>query len=181
MSTTSTAVNLILEEMRRMQEELLSIWRGQEEMAERKERKARKENYAFKRKGNELQHKFNDRLADKVTAAAVAIGKVEKTSSSSKALLDLAAKELEGGVFTSGAWPLLSNLEDPELRRLVKALPATVLRSKADSTTKKYLGAYQRWKIWADARQGVPCFQYRSFIWCCTCSNSGSPQNPRLQ
>ena len=62
------------------------------------------------------------------------------------------------GVFTSGAWPLLSNLEDPELRRLAQALPATVLRSRADSTTKKYLGAYKRWKVWADARQGVPSF-----------------------
>ena len=61
-------------------------------------------------------------------------------------------------VFTSGAWPLLSNLEDPELQRLAQALPATVLKSRADSTTKKYLGAYQRWKTWADARQGVPSF-----------------------
>ena len=65
---------------------------------------------------------------------------------------------LAAGVFTSGAWPLLSNLEDPKLRRLAKALPAMVLRSKADSTTKTYLGAYQRWKTWADARQGVPSF-----------------------
>eukprot|EP00731_Ephydatia_muelleri_P004369 Em0002g545a len=42
--------------------------------------------------------------------------------------------------------------------RLAQTLPATVLRSRADSTTKKYLGAFQRWKIWADARQGVPSF-----------------------
>ena len=27
-----------------------------------------------------------------------------------------------------------------------------------ESTTKKYLGAYQHWKTWADARQGVPSF-----------------------
>ena len=65
---------------------------------------------------------------------------------------------LTAGVFTSGAWALLSNLEDPELRRLAQALPATVLRSRADSTTKKYLGAYKRWKTWAYARQGVPSF-----------------------
>ncbi|KAL5496783.1 hypothetical protein EMCRGX_G013141 [Ephydatia muelleri] len=38
-------------------------------------------------------------------------------------------------------------------------VPATVLRSRAESTTKKYLGAYQRWRPWADARQGVPYFQ----------------------
>ena len=62
------------------------------------------------------------------------------------------------GVFSAGAWPLLGNLEDPELRRLAQALPATVLRSRADNTTKKYLGAYQRWKSWAEARQGVPSF-----------------------
>ena len=61
------------------------------------------------------------------------------------------------GVFSAEAWPLLGNLEDPKLKRLAQALPATVLRSRAD-TTKKYLGAYQRWKTWADARQGVPSF-----------------------
>ena len=52
----------------------------------------------------------------------------------------------------------MSNLEDPELRRLAAGLPAIVLRSRADGTTRKYLGAYQRWKRWADARQGVPGF-----------------------
>ncbi|KAL5486467.1 hypothetical protein EMCRGX_G018950 [Ephydatia muelleri] len=54
-----------------------------------------------------------------------------------------AAKE---DVMGAGVWPLLKDLEDPELRRLAQSLPATVLRSRADSTTKKYLGAYQRWK-----------------------------------
>ena len=157
-SASSAAVNLILEGMRKMQEELLSVRRGQEEAAKRSERNAREDSYSFKRKGNELQFKFNDKVADKVAAAAAAIGKGNSTSSSSKALLDRAAKELQEGVFTSGVWPLLSNLEDPELRRLAQALPATVLRSRADSTTKKYLGAYQRWKTWADARQGVPSF-----------------------
>ncbi|KAL5506358.1 hypothetical protein EMCRGX_G007980 [Ephydatia muelleri] len=61
-------------------------------------------------------------------------------------------------IWHSPAEPLLGNLEDPELMRLAQTLPATVLRSRADSTTKKYLGAFQRWKIWADARQGVPSF-----------------------
>ena len=36
---------------------------------------------------------------------------------------------------------MLSNPEDPELQRLARALPASVLSSKADSNTKKYLGA----------------------------------------
>ena len=96
-TTSTAAVNLILDGMCKMQDELLSVRRGQEEAAERSERFGQKENYSFKRKGNELQHKFNDRVADKVAVAAAAISKVETTSSSSKALLDRAAKELEEG------------------------------------------------------------------------------------
>ena len=46
-------------------------------------------------------------------------------------VLSLCCTFLAAGVFTSGAWPLLSNLEDPELRRLAQALPATVLRSSS--------------------------------------------------
>ena len=56
-------------------------------------------------------------------------------------------------VFSTGVWPLLGNLEDPELQRLARELPAVVLSSRADSTTKNYLGAYRRWKAWADSRQ----------------------------
>ena len=96
-SASSASVNLILEGMRKMQEELLSVRRGQEEAAERSERNARKESYSFRIKGNELQFKFNDKVVDKVAAAAAAIGKVDTTSSSSKALLDRAAKELQEG------------------------------------------------------------------------------------
>ena len=33
------------------------------------------------------------------------------------------------------------------------ALPETVLRSRADSTIKKYLGAFKRWKQWAIGHQ----------------------------
>ena len=63
----------------------------------------------------------------------------------------------------TGVWPLLSNLVDPELQCLARELPAVVLSSRADSTTKKYmyLGAYRRWKAWADSRQGVPSFPVR--------------------
>ena len=62
------------------------------------------------------------------------------------------------GICSAGVWPILSNLEDPELQRLVAGLPAIVLSSQADGTTRKYLGAYQQWKRWADARQRVPGF-----------------------
>eukprot|EP00731_Ephydatia_muelleri_P002572 Em0001g2572a len=61
-------------------------------------------------------------------------------------------------VMSAGVLPLLKNLKDPELQRLAQSLPATVLRSRADFTTKKYLGAYQRWKTWAEARHEVPAF-----------------------
>ena len=53
---------------------------------------------------------------------------------SGKEQLDLTRKEIAKDVFASEVWPLLSNLEDSKLR-LAKALPATVLRSRADSTT----------------------------------------------
>eukprot|EP00731_Ephydatia_muelleri_P006495 Em0003g743a len=70
----------------------------------------------------------------------------EKKLSNLRKLLEDACKQDYADVFSSGVWPLLSNLEDPELGRLAKALPATVLKCKADSATKKYLGAFQRWK-----------------------------------
>ncbi|KAL5473775.1 hypothetical protein EMCRGX_G028330 [Ephydatia muelleri] len=139
--TAANDVAQILEGMRQMREELRSVRQGQEETALRIERNARKDTYSFKRRGNELQYRFNAEVADKVAAAATSIEKVETTSIRSKELLDWAARDLrEGGVFTSGVWPLLSNLEDPELRRLAQALPATVLSSRADSTTKNSRG-----------------------------------------
>ena len=48
-----------------------------------------------------------------------------------------------------GIWTLLKELDDPELVRLAERLPSTLLHSRADSTTKKYTGAYRRWKTWA--------------------------------
>ena len=43
----------------------------------------------------------------------------------------------------------MNNLEDEDLKKLAAGLPATVLQSKATSTTKKYLGGFRRWKQWA--------------------------------
>ena len=36
-----------------------------------------------------------------------------------------------------------------DLRRLAESLPGSVLACKASATTKKYLGAFKRWKVWA--------------------------------
>jgi len=53
------------------------------------------------------------------------------------------------GVMEQGAWKLIDQLEDPELRGLASRLPQTILHSCADSTVKKYLGTFRRWKSWA--------------------------------
>ena len=45
---------------------------------------------------------------------------------------------------------MLKDLEDPELIELADKLPETILHSRADSTVKKYLGTFRRWKAWAN-------------------------------
>ena len=59
---------------------------------------------------------------------------------------------------SEGIWSELGSIEDPELKRLAKALPATLLHSRADSTTTKYIGAFQRWKSWAEGHQEVKVY-----------------------
>ena len=44
---------------------------------------------------------------------------------------------------STGGWPLLKEFDDTELTRLASQLPATLLKSRADSSVKKYLGAYR--------------------------------------
>ena len=55
-------------------------------------------------------------------------------------------------------WRELAELQDPELKRLAKSLPDTVMHSRADSTTRKYMYAFQRWKAWAAERREVTVF-----------------------
>ena len=40
----------------------------------------------------------------------------------------------------------MQQVEDPELKKLAEDLPGTIVGSRADSTVKKYLRAFQRWK-----------------------------------
>ena len=61
-------------------------------------------------------------------------------------------------VFTQGPWSLYDSLEDEELRWLAQALPQTVLASRADSTSRKYLYAFARWKAWAEGKREVKVF-----------------------
>ena len=50
---------------------------------------------------------------------------------------------------STGIWPLLKEFDDPELTKLASQLPATLLKSRVDSSVKKYLGAYRCWRAWA--------------------------------
>ena len=59
------------------------------------------------------------------------------------------------GVLSQGSWLLLNELEDPELKVLASKLPSTILHSRADSTTRKYLGAFRQWKVWATSHSLV--------------------------
>ena len=54
-----------------------------------------------------------------------------------------------------GPWNTLRELRDADLLRLAEALPKVVLQSRATSTTRKYLGAFKRWKMWAAEHQLV--------------------------
>ncbi|XP_065891826.1 integrase/recombinase xerD homolog isoform X3 [Dysidea avara] len=60
------------------------------------------------------------------------------------------------GILLEGSWKLLDELEDSGLKELAKKLPNTVLHSRANSTVKKYLGAFRRWKTWATSHKLVP-------------------------
>ena len=48
-------------------------------------------------------------------------------------------------VLITELWQDIRVVQDPELIRLADAFPQTVLKARADSTTRKYLGAYKRW------------------------------------
>lgn len=43
----------------------------------------------------------------------------------------------------------MQQIEDPELKKLAEDLPGTIVSGRADSTVRKYLRAFQRWKNWA--------------------------------
>ena len=61
-------------------------------------------------------------------------------------------------IFTQGPWSQFDGFEDPELRRLAQALPQTVLSSRADGTSRKYLYAFARWKEWAEGKSEITVF-----------------------
>ena len=60
---------------------------------------------------------------------------------------------LQIDIESTGIWPLLKEFDDPELTRLANELPTTLLKSRADSLVRKYVGAYCRWRTWALAHK----------------------------
>ena len=66
-----------------------------------------------------------------------------------------------------GAWKVLKELDDPYLKELAARLPETVLHSRADSTVRKYLGAFKRWKTWAMkyGMTAVPAKDYQAALY----------------
>ena len=56
-------------------------------------------------------------------------------------------------LFSAGDWPLLYDLQKPELQQFARGLPDVVLSGRADSTINKYLSAFQRWKVWAKSME----------------------------
>ena len=62
---------------------------------------------------------------------------------------------------TSSIWSMYKELKDPGLAELATALSATVLKSRADSTVKKYLYAFQRWRSWAMQKDEISVFPIR--------------------
>ena len=58
-------------------------------------------------------------------------------------------------------WAVLDEIQEPELKDLARKLPETLLHSRADATSKKYLGAFRRWKQWA-LKHGVKALPVES-------------------
>ena len=61
-------------------------------------------------------------------------------------------------VLSEGVWPLYEKLQDPQLVKLKEALVQTVMKSRADSTIKKYLYAFQRWREWVKEKPEITAF-----------------------
>ena len=67
-------------------------------------------------------------------------------------------------VLITELWQDIRAVQDPELIRLADALPQTVLKARADSTTRKYLGAYKRWAKWAESKEELSVFPVKTAI-----------------
>ena len=74
------------------------VRQGQEETSLKLARSARKETYAFKKRGNELQFRFNEQVVEKMEVAKVCLEKWEAAAPRSEELLQRAASEMTQGI-----------------------------------------------------------------------------------
>eukprot|EP00731_Ephydatia_muelleri_P026444 Em0018g544a len=81
-----------------------------------------------------------------------------------------------------GDWPLLRDLQKPELQQLAAGLPDVVLSGRADSTTKKYLGAFQRWKHLSTSKHSRSAVEevVHALVWVHKMAGIESPTESRL-
>lgn len=61
-------------------------------------------------------------------------------------------------MFTTAPWVSLSHTADPELQVLTRKLQLSLMHSRADSTTKKYFYAFERWRVWAEKKPEIQVF-----------------------
>ena len=81
----------------------------------------REESKSFKRKGNEIQYKFNLKLQDTLD---------EVKSDLESTAVYKAKSSLSEDVFSSGVWASLADLREPSLTGLVSRLQSTVIASR---------------------------------------------------
>ena len=68
-------------------------------------------------------------------------------------------------IFTTDEWSkLITPLHDPALQRLAAVdLPALLVSSKADSTTKQYLAYWRKWEVWVASHPSISVFPVTPF------------------
>ena len=92
------AVAILLDGMKKMQEELKIVRQWQEETSLRIARSARKDMYAFKKRDNELQFRFNEQVVEKLEVAKACLEKLEVVATRSEELLLRAASKMTQGM-----------------------------------------------------------------------------------
>ena len=77
-----------------------------------------------------------------------------------------------------GMWLNLKGLEDSELMALTNQLQTTLLKKRADSSIRKYVGAFPRWHCWASS-YNLTVYPAREQLYCTLVTEHC--QLPRIQ
>ena len=85
---------MLLQEVRKLREEVKT---GQEDTARKLARSGKKDPYTFKRKANEMQHRFNEDVAERVEEAEAALDRVGTSSERDKEAVERVKEVLKEG------------------------------------------------------------------------------------